>query len=62
MPVGPHCSVAAAGSVVVHVRCAEYGPGAGAETSVIANPCGTGAVVAVAGVVVPPSFREPALP
>jgi hypothetical protein len=44
--VGPHWSVAAAGSVVVQTMCAEYAPGAGAETSAIENACGTAAVVA----------------
>jgi hypothetical protein len=45
-PVGPHWSVAAAGSVVVQAMCAEYAPGAGAEAFAIANVCGAGAVVA----------------
>lgn len=50
MSVGPHCSVAAAGSVVVQTMCAEYASGAGAATSTIENVGAADAVVA-AGVV-----------
>ena len=62
IPVGPHCSVAAAGSVVVQTMCAEYAPGAGAATSAIENVCGAGAGAVVGARVGRASFRGPVCP